>query len=98
MDQDKEIVSFGSILRRIRERLGLTQVEFSEVLGIHPTGLSYYECNRRLGCLVFLRKILNYCLSKEEKTEAIRAYFAAKRALVDKEEQKFLQELEKQEA
>ena len=36
---------FGEILRELREKKGLTQVEFGELLGVKGTTISKYETN-----------------------------------------------------
>jgi transcriptional regulator with XRE-family HTH domain len=50
-----EIATIGERLRKVRRRLGMTQKEFAEALGVHPMTLSKYESGKWKPSEKFLR-------------------------------------------
>lgn len=51
----------GNLLRELRERKGLTQVELAEILNISQTTLSGYETNHSNPNFDMIEKIANEC-------------------------------------
>ncbi len=45
--EEKEITDVGGRIKQIRKKAGVTQVEFSRVVGIKPSALTIYERNKR---------------------------------------------------
>lgn len=57
----------GEKVKKFRNMLGLSQNEFSEILGIHQANLSLYEKGRKIGNTDIIGKLTNTLENWKEK-------------------------------